>query len=52
MASARILLNELYAQRREQAILKLAPPGLLRESVLEVELLPRARDWRTRPKCS
>ena len=46
MASARILLNELYAQRREQAILKLAPPGLLRESVLEVELLPRAQDWK------
>ena len=41
-----MLLNELHALRREHAILKLAPPGLLRESVLEGELLPRARDWK------
>ena len=40
LASVRILLNDLHALRREQAILKLAPLGLLREGVME-ELLPR-----------
>ena len=46
MASARMLLNKLHALRREHATLKLAPPGLLRESFLEEELLPKGLDWK------